>query len=58
MKPHKIRPFLKTGFKYCEDCGLIILRNWITDLCVKLGCEYKDNEQYKAWLKSPKNYPK
>lgn len=57
MRNHKFRPLVKTGFVYCENCGLLNLKNWISVLCVKLGCDYKENAQFKAWQKNPKGYP-
>lgn len=54
MIKHNVKPLFKTGFRHCQDCGLIILRNSITEFCVKLGCEFREHPKYKAWLKNPK----
>lgn len=36
----------------CRKCGLIRLRNPLTDWCVKKGCNYNEDLNYKAVVKN------
>jgi hypothetical protein len=35
----------------CGDCGLVRLRNPISELCAKLGCNYDLHPRYLRWLR-------
>lgn len=35
------------GKAYCLGCGLVMLRNALTDWCVKRGCDYMDHPGYR-----------
>jgi hypothetical protein len=37
---------------YCRHCGLIPLKNDISQFCVRLGCDYELDGRYKLWLKT------
>ena len=36
----------KLPWRYCKHCGLVFLKNDISRLCVKLGCNYYLNKDY------------
>lgn len=44
--------FKKTiaGKQYCTGCGLVLLRNALTEWCVKRGCDYADDRGYQQAL--------
>ena len=35
----------------CQNCGLVKLRNDLTEWCVRMGCNNKDHPQYKQQLR-------
>ena len=50
--PHKPRKLTKTiPWLYCPKCGLLYLRNSITQWCIKMGCDHEYHPQYKKMLK-------
>jgi len=58
MSPgHRRKPLGRTGFFYCPGCGLVFLKNWISRLCDRLGCDYENSPQFKAWRRNPSAYP-
>ena len=50
MTPHSWksdRPVAKlTGRAICTGCGLLRLKNLLTEWCVMRGCDYQDHPQY------------
>jgi hypothetical protein len=34
------------GKPYCVNCGLVLLRNLLTDWCARRGCGYADDPGY------------
>ena len=47
------RPFAKlTGRAICINCGLLRLRNALTDWCASKGCNYDDHPGYAAALRA------
>lgn len=40
-----------TGKQKCSRCGLVRLRNPLTDWCIAKGCYHEDHPQYKAKTK-------
>lgn len=46
LKGHSFVPLKGIGKSYCRNCGLVALRNPISDWCVEKGCEYKNHSQY------------
>ena len=36
----------KTGKSYCKKCGLVNLRNPLTEWCIAKGCDYDLHTQY------------
>jgi len=51
MVPHKWGPLNGVGKQYCYSCGLVRLRNPLTDWCVDKGCYHEDHPQYKSKIK-------
>ena len=37
FKPHNFQPLKGAGKNYCVNCGLVALRNDITNWCIKKG---------------------
>jgi hypothetical protein len=40
-----------TPWLYCKHCGLVYLRNYITQWCIKMGCNNEYHPEYKMRLK-------
>ena len=38
--------------RYCLRCGLVPLRNEISELCARLGCSYTEHSTFQAWRRS------
>lgn len=41
----------KLPWQYCNKCGLVAVRNKITEWCITKGCNNEDHPQYKETLK-------
>ena len=50
-EPHK-NGKLTRSFNYCVKCGLIYLKNYISQQCIKLGCEYDEHATVLNWKKN------
>lgn len=50
-KGHTFKPMKDIGKQVCSCCGLMALRNEISQWCIKKGCNYSDNPHYKKTLK-------
>jgi ribosomal protein L32 len=48
---HSFTPLKGAGKQVCKSCGLMLLRNQITDWCVSHGCFHDVHPQYKNKLK-------
>lgn len=48
--PHRPAP-TKHWPPYCGRCGLVFLRNEVTQRAIKLGCSYKRDMNYIAFCK-------
>lgn len=48
--PHtwKPLPLKRLSYLYCIGCGLVRLRNRLTDWCVAKGCDHTEHPGYKA----------
>ncbi len=57
MTGHSFQSPSGLKIRYCVGCGLIPLKNWITQMCVRLGCGYKESAQFVAWEKGGKRIP-
>lgn len=40
-----------TPWLYCKYCGLLYLRNDITQWCIRMGCSYRYHPTYKRTIK-------
>lgn len=48
---HSFKPLKGTGKQCCTGCGLMALRNRLTNWCVAKGCNSDSHPQYKSTLK-------
>ncbi len=46
-KPHSFRPVKGLSWPVCSCCGLVRLRNPLTDWCVRNGCNHEDHPGYR-----------
>lgn len=49
--PHSFHLLKGHNWSYCINCGLLRLKNKITEWCVKNGCDYAEHPEYKKKLK-------
>ncbi|WNM70233.1 hypothetical protein [Myxococcus phage Mx1] len=42
----------RARIQYCKRCGHVPLKNGISQLVTRLGCEYENSPLYKRWLES------
>jgi hypothetical protein len=47
-QPHSFRALKGLGWPVCSSCGLVRLRNALTDWCVRNGCNHEDHPGYKS----------
>jgi len=48
MRTHKWRKLASFPWLICATCGLVRLKNALTDWCVRHGCDHAEHPQYKA----------
>jgi len=48
---HRFKPVKGLPWPVCIGCGLVRLRNPITEWCVRHGCNHEDRPEYKSVLK-------
>lgn len=48
---HSFVPLKEAGKNYCTTCGLVSLRNKLTDWCINKGCLHDVHPQYKQTVK-------
>ena len=46
MHPHLFKTRKKFPYAFCSHCGLINLRNELSQWCVKMGCNASDHPQF------------
>ena len=49
-EPHNLKPMKRFPWLVCQKCGLVTLRNSITEWCLRMGCNAGDHSGYKAAL--------
>lgn len=42
----------RIAWLYCKHCGLLSLRNELTEWCRRMGCNYSDHPEYGARCRS------
>lgn len=55
-EPHKSFKLGNLPWEYCGRCGLIFLKNDISRLCKKLGCDYENHSTYIHARKKAKHF--
>jgi hypothetical protein len=50
FEPHNFNRKLN-HWQYCSKCGLVALKNKLTEWCISKGCDYKDHPSYPSKLK-------
>jgi hypothetical protein len=46
LEPHAFAPSKKLAWLRCKTCGLLTLRNALTDWCIRMGCNASDHPEY------------
>jgi hypothetical protein len=54
FEPHAFAPTKKLAWLRCKHCGLLTLRNQLTDWCIRMGCNAADHPEYATKLKRTK----
>jgi hypothetical protein len=49
-EPHEFKTIRGFPWPVCTGCGLVKLRNAITEWCVRHGCAHAERPEYKATL--------
>lgn len=50
--PHDWISAKGTNATYCDKCGLVWLKNRISQVCIKAGCAHYKHPEYLAWRKN------
>jgi hypothetical protein len=50
FEAHSPTKLKNTPWLYCKYCGLVYLRNPITNWCIKMGCNYRYHKDYQTML--------
>lgn len=48
---HEWVQFSLVGKQVCKGCGLVFSNNLATQWCIKKGCDYKEDPNYKSAMK-------
>jgi len=51
IQTHRWHKYKTIAYPVCLGCGLVRLRNPLTDWCVSKGCDYDDLPEYPKMLK-------
>lgn len=51
MVGHVWEPMKGIGKQRCKYCGLVALRNPLTQWCIDKGCNHEDHPQYEKMVK-------
>lgn len=54
LQPHEFTPSKKLAWLRCKRCGLLTLRNALTDWCIRMGCNAADHPDYAPKCKKAK----
>lgn len=50
-EPHHLAPFRGLPWRVCKKCGLVTLRNQLTDFALQHGCEWESHPKYE-WART------
>lgn len=48
LEPHAFAVSKKLPWQRCKKCGLLTLRNALTEWCIRMGCNVSDHPEYSA----------
>ena len=48
VEPHTFRSVRRMSWEVCTGCGLVRLKNQLTEWCVRNGCNYADHPGYRG----------
>lgn len=48
LEPHNFKTWKKIAWPICVKCGLIALKNPLTEWAMKQGCNHKDHPSYES----------
>lgn len=51
-EPHRFLSLKRIPWPYCRGCGLLRLKNQITDWAVRHGCNYDEHPGWKQAMRS------
>jgi hypothetical protein len=54
LEPHTFAPTKKLAWLRCKNCGLLTLRNELTEWCIRMGCNAHDHPEYAARCRTAK----
>ncbi len=54
MESHQFGPVKKLAYLRCKHCGLITLRNALTEWCTRMGCNASDHPEYASRVRNSK----
>lgn len=52
LQPHQFAPCKRLAWLRCKICGLLTLRNALTEWCIRMGCNSKDHPDYTARVRN------
>lgn len=50
IEPHKWAKMDGVGRERCVKCGLMALRNPLSQFCIKQGCDHEEHPRYKRMV--------
>ncbi len=52
QEPHSFQPVKRLPYQVCTGCGLVRLRNPLTDWCVRYGCNHAEHPGFRAAVRA------
>ncbi len=54
LEPHLFSPVKRIAYLRCKHCGLLTLRNTLTEWCIRMGCNASDHADYSNRVRNAK----
>lgn len=54
LEPHHFVTVKRIPYLRCKSCGLLTLRNDLTEWCTKMGCNASDHPEYASRVRNTK----
>lgn len=57
LESHQFKNHRRLAWLRCQRCGLVTLKNQLTEWCVRMGCNAHDHPEYGAKVRASRPKP-